>query len=344
LNPKVTVLIPVFNREQLVDDAIRSVIEQDFDDFELLVVDDGSTDRTPDVLAAWKKRDSRVAVITSPTNQGIPAALNLGLAHARGTYVARLDSDDLMMPRRLAEQAAVLDARPEVVLVSCAYDIVDLAGHHLGTWKRDPPHEVIVFLLHFYNVVGGGGQVMFRLAEVLEEGGYAREYPVSEDYDLWVRLLRRGRIETLPFIGMTKRTHPNQSVAQWSVGARRDLWGRIMRSSLEPYVRRTLLDEEIAALITVWRYDGELGMAGIADAVMREAFARFRSDVPNRALQACARRNFARQWTTAARNFVRRGHPVEAMKYLARAARWLITRGAIATAWSTMASRRAGSR
>src|SRR5207248_5300997 len=81
LNPKVTVLMPVFNREQLVDDAIRSVTEQDFGDFELLVVDDGSTDGTPGVLAAWKKRDPRVVVITSPTNQGIPLALNLGLAH-----------------------------------------------------------------------------------------------------------------------------------------------------------------------------------------------------------------------------------------------------------------------
>src|ERR1700747_2101614 len=95
LRPKVTVLVPVFNRESLVDQTIRSVLEQDFDDFELLMVDDGSTDGTPGVLENWKKRDARVVVITSPTNQGIAAALNLGLAHARGEYVARLDSDDL---------------------------------------------------------------------------------------------------------------------------------------------------------------------------------------------------------------------------------------------------------
>ncbi len=212
LNPKVTVLIPVYNRERFVDEAIRSVMEQDFDDFELLLVEGGSTDRTPEVLEMWKKRDRRVVVVTTPTREGISAALNLGLAHARGKYVARLDSDDLMMPRRLAEQAAVLDAHSEVVLVSCAYDIVDLAGNRLGTWKRDEPPEVTAFLLHFFNVIGGHGQVMFRLAAALEEGGYARK--LSEDYDLWVRLRRRGRIETLPFVGMAKRTHANQALVQ----------------------------------------------------------------------------------------------------------------------------------
>jgi glycosyltransferase involved in cell wall biosynthesis len=331
LNPKVTVLIPVFNRERFVEEAIRSVLEQDFEDFELLLVDDGSTDHTPQVLHEWRQRDSRVVVVTSPTNQGIPGALNLGLAHARGKYVARLDSDDLMMPRRLAAQAAVLDARPEVVLVSCAYDIEDEAGTHLRTWKGDEPHEVTVFLLHFFNAVGGGGQVMFRLAEVLEEGGYAPQYPSSEDYDLWVRLLRRGRIETLPFVGMTKRTHPSQSHRRYA-DVKRANWTGIMRSSLEPYLRRALRDDEVAALLTVWRTDGRLGMAATADRVMREAFARFRSEVPDRALQRCARRKIALQWYITARNFVSLRHPLEAMKYLAHAGSWLITPRAAATA------------
>src|SRR5262245_17268122 len=168
--PAITVLVPVFNRERFVDEAIRSVIEQDYEDFELLLVDDGSTDRTPAVIETWKTRDPRVVSVTSPTNLGIPGALNLGLAQARGKYVARLDSDDLMMPRRLAGQAAVLDARPEVTLVSSAYDVVDREGRHLATWTGHES-EVTTFLLNFFNAVGGGGQVMFRLAEVLAEGG-----------------------------------------------------------------------------------------------------------------------------------------------------------------------------
>jgi glycosyltransferase involved in cell wall biosynthesis len=324
VTPAVTVLIPVFNRERFVDDAIRSVVEQDFADVEVLVVDDGSTDRTPAVLEAWRQRDARVVVVTSPTNQGIPDALNLGLAHARGRYVARLDSDDLMMPRRLAQQAAVLDARPDVALVSSAYDIVDVGGRHLATWTGEPP-EVTAFLLNFFNVVGGGGQVMFRLADVLEEGGYCPRYPSTEDYDLWVRLRRRGRIETLPLVGMTKRTHADQSLKRYAA-VKRAHWTAIMRSALEPYLQRPVRDDEIAALISLWRHDGHLGMSRIADDTMREALARFQRDVPAPAPQTRARRRIAWQWYVAARLLLARGHPLEAITHFARAARWRIAR------------------
>jgi GT2 family glycosyltransferase len=324
VTPAVTVLVPVFNRERFVDDAIRSVIEQDFADFELLLVDDGSSDRTPAVLETWRRRDGRVVVVTSPTNRGIPDALNLGLAHARGRYVARLDSDDLMMPRRLAQQAAVLDARPDVTLVSSAYDIVDVDGRHLATWTGEPP-EVTVFLLNFFNVVGGGGQVMFRLADVLTEGGYSTRYPSTEDYDLWVRLLRRGRIETLPLVGMTKRTHADQSLKRYA-GVKRAHWTAIMRSALEPYLRRPVRDDEIAALISLWRHDERIGLSRIADDTMREALARFQHDVPGSALRTRARRRIAWQWYVAGRILLSRGHPLEAITHFARAARWRVAR------------------
>ena len=321
--PKVTVLLPVFNRERLVGDAIQSVLEQDFQDFELLAVDDGSTDRTAEVLEAWTHRDPRVVVVTSPTNQGLAAALNLGLSRARGAYVARIDSDDLMMPGHLAAEVVVLDAHPEVVVVSCPMRVVDFAGNSIGTWRNDEPHEVTAFLLNFANVVGGG-QVMFRRKEVLEAGAFRVDFTLCEDYELWVRLLRRGRVEMLPFPGIVYRQHDSQMSRVDGGRVKRPFWMRIMRSSLEPYLGRPVRDEEIDALITVWRRDGALGMARIADAVMREAFARFRDEIPDRVLHARARRRIARQWYLAARNFVRRGHPLEAINYLARAASWRI--------------------
>jgi glycosyltransferase involved in cell wall biosynthesis len=317
--------MPVFNREEFLDDAIQSVVRQDFTDFELLIVDDGSTDRTPDLLGKWAKRDPRVVVVTSKSNQGIPAALNSGLHHARGAYVARLDSDDFMMPRRLAEQASVLDSRPDVVLVSCAYEIVDALGKHLGTWRGDEPHEVVVHLLNFYNIVGGGGQVMFRRAEVLAEGGYACEYPSSEDYDLWVRLLRRGRILTLPFVGMRKRQHEASSTSRYA-GVKRANWSGIMRQSLTRYLARPVSENEIDSLITLWRHDGKLGMAPGADRVMREAFARFCVQYSDHRLQRCVRERTARQWTEGAGMFASAGHPAEAAEFSNRAASWLSDR------------------
>src|SRR5258708_24318689 len=183
------------------------------------------------MLRAWALQDARIVVITLPENQGIPAALNLGLDRARAPYVARLDSDDIMMPRRLAAQAAILDSKPEVVLVSSEYETMDSEGNYLGTRRGDEPHEVVTYPLNFYNIVGGGGQVMFRRSEVLAEGGYACEYPSSEDYDLWVRLLRRGRILTLPLIGMKQRHHDARSVVQYP-SVKRANWTGIMTQFL----------------------------------------------------------------------------------------------------------------
>ena len=313
--------MPVFNRERFVDEAIQSVIAQDFADFELLIVDDGSTDRTPEMLRAWAQRDARIVVITSPENQGVAAALNFGLRHARAPYVARLDSDDIMMPRRLAAQAAVLDSEPEVVLVSCAYETMDSEGNYLGTWRGDEPHEVVTYLLNFYNIVGGGGQVMFRRSEVLAEGGYACEYPSSEDYDLWVRLLRRGRILTLPLIGMKQRDHDARSAIQYA-SVKRANWTAIMSQSLGRYLGRPIRDEEIAALITVWRHDGTTGMAPTAERTMREAFARFCREHSDQELRRCVRSRTARQWMEGARLFAHAGHLAEATRYVARAAWW----------------------
>jgi glycosyltransferase involved in cell wall biosynthesis len=321
MTPRVTVLMPVFNRERFLDEAVQTVIAQDFADFELLIVDDGSTDRTPQILQAWVQRDARIVVITSPKNQGISVALNLGLDNAHAPYIARLDSDDIMMPRRLAAQAEVLDREPGVVLVSCAYETMDSEGNYLGTWHGDEPHEVVTFLLNFYNIVGGGGQVMFRRSEVLAEGGYAPEYPSSEDYDLWVRLLRRGRILTLPLIGMKQRDHDTRSAVQYAA-IKRSNWTAIMTRSLTQYLNRPISDEEIAALITVWRHDGAIGRAPTADRTMREALARFRSEHSDPELQKCVRNRIARQWMEGARVFANAGLRGEALRFVARAARW----------------------
>lgn len=321
MTPRVTVLIPVYNRERFVDEAIQSVIGQDFADFELLIVDDGSTDRTPEILRAWAQRDARIVVITSPENQGVSAALNVGLRHARAPYIARLDSDDIMMPGRLRAQADLLDSQPEVVLASSAYETMDVDGNYLGTWRGDEPHEVVTYLLNFYCIVGGHGQVMYRLSEVLAEGGYALAYPSSEDYDLWVRLLRRGRILTLPLIGMKQRHHDARS-AVLKASMKRSNWTAIMSRSLGCYLGRPIRDEEIAALITVWRHDGTTGMAPMAEKTMREAFTRFCSEHSDPELQRCARRRTARHWMEGAQIFAKAGQLLEAARYVARAVLW----------------------
>jgi GT2 family glycosyltransferase len=312
--------MPVFNRERFVGEAIQSVVDHDFADFELLIVDDGSTDRTPEIVRTWAQRDARIVVLTLPGNAGIPAALNAGLRQARGVYVARLDSDDVMLPQRLAAQAAVLDNEPDTVLVSCGYETMDGAGTYLGTRHRDEPHEVIAYLLNFHNPVPGG-TVMFRRPEVLADGGFAPECPVSSDYDLAARLLRRGRIRTLRLTGIRVREHDDRTSIRCA-SIKRPIWTPIMRRSLARYLGRPIGDEEIAALITVWRLDGTIGMAGTAQKTMREAFARFSDEHEDPAWRRLIRERTARQWLEGARAFRSSGHLAEAMRYWARAARW----------------------
>jgi glycosyltransferase involved in cell wall biosynthesis len=315
---KVTVLLPVYNRERFVAEAIESVLGQDFADFDLLLVDDGSTDRTPEILCEYERRDARIRVITSEVNEGIPRALNRGLEHARGEYIARLDSDDLMMPGRLTAQVDVLDAQKDVVLVTTAYDIIDEHGAYLGRFDETLPSEVIGYLLGFTNIIGGGGQVMFR-----NDGTrYSTEFPSSEDYELWVRLSQCGRIAALPLIGMKKRQHENDSLKQYGTNKRAN-WTSIMRRALEPILKRVSLDEEIHALIAIWRHDGRRGAGPVADRVMREAFRHFRREHPR--LTKTFRRRIAKQWLEAARRARWRGDNAEALRLLFRAARWFGT-------------------
>jgi glycosyltransferase involved in cell wall biosynthesis len=312
---KVTVLMPVFNRERFVAEAIESVLGQDFDDFEFVIVDDGSSDRTPEILREYAGRDRRIRIVTGEANEGIPRALNKGLDHARGDYIARLDSDDLMMPGRLAPQAEVLDAQKDVVLVSTAYDIIDEHGAYLGTHDETLPGDVIRYLLGFSNIIGGHGQVMFR-----NDGTrYCTDFPSSEDYELWVRLSQRGRIVTFPMIGMKKRQHDNGSLKQYG-SKKHTNWTLIMRRALEPILGRPATDPEIDALIAIWRHDGKRGAGAVADRVMREAFANFRREHPN--LTKIFRKRIAKQWFEAARRARWAGDNLEALRLLARAARW----------------------
>lgn len=330
MTPRVTVLMPVFNREAYVSEAIESVLAQSVADFEFVIVDDASTDGTAEILAQWAVRDTRIRLLTAPRNLGIAEAPNLGLRAARAAFVARLDSDDVMSPGRLASQLAVLESQSDVVLVSSAYEVMDQSGRTLGVWSAQEPHEVVRFFLRFTNIVGGGGHVTFRRAAVLALDGYDARYPSSEDYDLWVRLLERGRIVTLPDIGMRQREHPGRATFHFAAQKRAN-WNAIMGRSLSAFLRRTVSQRELSALITLWRLDGIVGVSGIAERILREAFHRFCSDHPQTALRARVRRRIAAQWLLAASRYAADGESGEAMHCRALAAHW-----SPSTAWDAL--------
>ena len=209
--PKVTVFIPVYNRERYIGAAIDSILAQSFADFELLLIDDGSTDQS---LAAMRSyADPRIRIVCNEHNCGIPHTRNKGLALARGEYIALLDSDDLAHPKRLKKQVAFLDHHPDYAQVGSWGQEVDEQGRLLKKVKRQPilPEDVHVQLLFRCSL--SNRSIMARTA-LLREYGYRNDFPRCQDYDLHVRLAKRYKLGNLAQVLVFARVHPDQITNQ----------------------------------------------------------------------------------------------------------------------------------
>jgi hypothetical protein len=204
--PRVSVLLPVWNGEPFLEQAIESMLRQTFSSFELIVIDDGSTDRTAAIAEEFASGDERVRVLRRP-HEGLSPTLNAGIAAARGEYVARMDADDISAPDRLQKQVAYLDAHPACVAVGAWIEVVDEAGRHIGLKTYVTTHdEISAALLRGLPAIAHPTVVARR--DVLRgAGGYdARRYP-SEDLDLWFRLAGRGELANLAETLLQHRRH-----------------------------------------------------------------------------------------------------------------------------------------
>ncbi len=203
--PLVSVLMPAFNASATLQQAIDSVLTQTFADLELVIVDDGSTDATPDILGA--QTDPRIRVIRLAQNGGLVAALNRGLAEARGALVARLDADDVAVPGRLAFQVEAFDRQPDLVLCGCAAVRVSPAGAVVGRSVPPATHARLAT-----GLVSGNrlihSSTMFRRDTAVAVGGYAPWAYPAEDYHLWLLLMREGAAIGLPAVGVHYLVNP----------------------------------------------------------------------------------------------------------------------------------------
>lgn len=181
--PRVSIVLPTFNRAAMLPAAIESVLAQTFDDFELIVVDDGSTDATAAVAERYAARDRRVRVIRKP-NGGLPAALNTGFAAARGALFTWTSDDNTYLPHALARMTAELDARPTAVLVYAGYTVVYDDGRPDETLR--PGDNA------FPAPPGVGACFLYRAAAARTVGEYDTEIPMAEDLDYWHRIAAVG--------------------------------------------------------------------------------------------------------------------------------------------------------
>ncbi|WP_447045833.1 glycosyltransferase [Vreelandella sp. H-I2] len=186
-NPAVSVLMPVYNGLPYLTEALDSLLNQTFQDFEIIAVNDGSTDGSAEVLASYASRDERVVIVTNEENIGLPRSLNKGLEKCRAALVARADADDRYRKDRLEKQVAFLDAHPEVGVLSCWVQKIKADGEFFSLVRFPTEDGEIRVRELFVNSFSHPG-VMFRRDLVRGVGGYDPEYWTSEDADLWSRI------------------------------------------------------------------------------------------------------------------------------------------------------------
>jgi glycosyltransferase involved in cell wall biosynthesis len=196
--PCVSVLIPVYNRAGTVGRAIRSVLSQTFENWELLIIDDGSTDGTPGVVADF--RDPRLHYYRLDPNRGHCAARNYGIDLARGTYVSFLDSDDEWFPEKLAREVAAFKTGGDALgMVYCGKELFDPEGRLL--LQRLPTFEGEVFRqLLASDFIGSCSRVAVRRSILAAEGGFDENLPIYDDWDLWLRVAKVAKVASVPAV------------------------------------------------------------------------------------------------------------------------------------------------
>lgn len=203
--PRVTVLMAVFNGEPYLGEAMRSVLSQSYRDFEFLIIDDGSTDRTREIIDEFG--DPRVRVLRNEQNIGLTRSLNRGLGQAHGEFVARQDADDVSSPDRLAEQVTFLDVHPTTALVGSWYRDIDARGNVIA--ERQLPCESIEvrWALRFANLFVHSSTIWRREAVTQAVGVYNESFVYAQDYDYWLRIADRFAVAIMPESLVGYRTH-----------------------------------------------------------------------------------------------------------------------------------------
>lgn len=204
----ISVIMSVYNEERYVQEAIESVLAQTYRDFEFLVVDDCSTDKTTTILADLAKKDARIHIMTNTTNLGLTKSLNLALKHAQGANIARMDADDIALPERFEKQVLFLENNPPISVVGTAYAWIDEKKNVLGQKKVPCSHQEIHLALIRTNPFLHAS-VLIRKTTLDAAHGYNEHYKKAQDYDLWLRLSSTCQFANLPDVLMQKRMTRN---------------------------------------------------------------------------------------------------------------------------------------
>jgi glycosyltransferase involved in cell wall biosynthesis len=207
--PQITVSLPIYNADRFLAECIESIKAQTFEDFEVIAVLDGCTDRSEEILMDLK--DQRFVVVKNERNEGVVSASNLTIARATGPYTGRVDADDLIDPTRFEKQIEYLGLVQDVDVLGTWFDYIDERGQSI----REPfpfavDHDEIKAAFRRFNSIGGS-TVLCRVNRLRAVGGFTDQAPYAEDLTLWLKCLAAGfRFANLPEILTHYRQHPGQ--------------------------------------------------------------------------------------------------------------------------------------
>lgn len=204
--PKVSVIMPAYNAEKYIGEAIDSILAQTFVDFEFIILNDCSTDRTEEIILSYC--DPRIVYLKNEKNLGVAATLNRGLDLACGEYIARMDADDISLPERFAKQVAYLDKHGSTAVLGTALELFDENGVISSRWSSVDAKQMKVDL--FFSCGLAHPSVMMRRDVVQSFGGYDVRFEGLEDYHLWCRISGRYDVVTLPDLLFRYRVHSAQ--------------------------------------------------------------------------------------------------------------------------------------
>lgn len=264
--PEVSVILCVYNGQSYLRDAVNSILDQTYTDFELIVVDDGSNDESAEILRSY--RDERVRLLQSGKNIGLTKSLNIGLSHARGRYIARQDVDDISLSNRLQKQVEYLHQHPEIAVVGTWIEQIDTNGTKLGRVAYPlGSAEIRERLLHENCLCHGS--VLMRREQVTDLGGYREMFMLAQDWDLWLRMSEKYALANLPDVLYLFRRRPSSLSA-----AQQERQRRYGRMAAEQAVERRTSGSKVNCLSPKALAQHYLFLAGEDVAERQDAAAR----------------------------------------------------------------------
>ncbi|MGB3535687.1 MAG: glycosyltransferase [Microcoleaceae cyanobacterium] len=208
MSPLISVIIPVYNGENTIRETIQSVLDQTFSNFELLIINDGSTDNTLEAVSSIE--DTRIQVFSYP-NAGQGASRNRGLTQARGEYVSFIDADDLWVTDKLADQLTALQLNSEAAVAYSWTDYIDESGQFFSHAPQRFYQGNVFSRLLLSDFIGSGSNPLIRTSAIVELDGFDQSLPPAEDWDMWLRLAARYPFVVVPKAQILYRVSPHSS-------------------------------------------------------------------------------------------------------------------------------------